>query len=157
MFHRCKTTTMEQRFLSKINKIEDGCWEWNAFKNNDGYGKIRVAGKTLARHRVAYELWKGEIPDGMCILHSCDNPPCCNPAHLSIGTRDENNKQRKERGRGRTNPHRGEACNSSKLTEQQVLEIRAINNMSQSAIARMYGITQSNVFNIVSRKSWSHI
>ena len=105
-----ENTKTTERFWSHVNldgktmlHVDgiDNCWAWKASSRNKGYGAFCypkggdiIQGRA---HRFSWELHFGEIPDGMCILHSCDNPPCCNPAHLSIGTRDENNKQAQEK------------------------------------------------------------
>lgn len=95
------------RFWSKVSIAgRDDCWPWIAAKGPDGYGRY-FTGKTADGRsvitlapRVAYQLANGSIPDGMHILHSCDNPPCCNPMHLRAGTAKENAREREERGRG---------------------------------------------------------
>lgn len=90
------------RLLSKaIRTSEEGCWLWVGVKNKDGYGYIRGSHRlpiTLA-HRASYQVFKGEIPDGYCVCHTCDNPSCINPNHLWIGTKAENNKDKVNKGR----------------------------------------------------------
>lgn len=76
----------------------DGCWEWKGFTNPKGYGIIAGSGQVLA-HRVSYRELVGPIPDGLCVLHRCDNPPCYNPAHLFLGTRADNNRDMRDKGR----------------------------------------------------------
>lgn len=85
----------------KINK-ETGCWEWQGHTYKNGYGVIKSFGQDVSAHRLSYELSKGKIPDGLCILHSCDNRKCINPSHLSVGTHQENMAQAKERCRFRS-------------------------------------------------------
>lgn len=77
---------------------ENMCWEWRGSLSK-GYGQIKVNGRPLRAHRMAYEVAKGDIPEGMHILHSCDNPKCCNPAHLRPGTHQENMDDMQARGR----------------------------------------------------------
>lgn len=91
--------TIEERFWSKVN-ITDllSCWEWTGFKNK-GYGQLEFRGKTQRAHRVVWMLIYGEIPDGLCVLHHCDNPSCCNPAHLFLGTMLDNNRDMIKKGR----------------------------------------------------------
>lgn len=86
------------RFWSKVKKSE-GCWEWQATLSNKGYGQFRVDGKLALSHRFAYELAKGPILKGLHILHSCDNPACVNPDHLSVGTRADNMQDMTSKGR----------------------------------------------------------
>lgn len=77
------------------------CLEWTGWTNNWGYGLIRIAYKVRLTHKVAYELKKGEIPDGMLVLHTCDNPPCLYEGHLFTGTQSDNMKDMHSKGRGR--------------------------------------------------------
>lgn len=85
------------------NRIERGaetsCWKWQGALVSTGYGQLRWFGRLTPAHRVAYELANGEIPEGLLIRHTCDNPPCCNPAHLLTGTPADNARDRTERGR----------------------------------------------------------
>lgn len=84
----------------KIDK-ETGCHLWTGCRNSFGYGLMRV-GKGLARaHRMAWEAKFGPIPEGMVVMHTCDNPPCCNPEHLKLGTHGDNNRDRVKKGRGK--------------------------------------------------------
>jgi hypothetical protein len=77
----------------------NSCWEWQRTRNNCGYGRVTVQGKKVLVHRLAYELWVGPIPRGLVVRHRCDNPACCNPAHLEVGTRRENTQDMMRRGR----------------------------------------------------------
>lgn len=90
----------ESRFTRKTDKRrQDQCWPWLGSKNYFGYGWFRLNGKTTKAHRVAWLLWRGKIPDGMCVLHECDNPSCVNPKHLWIGTKGDNNRDKALKGR----------------------------------------------------------
>lgn len=97
------TPTFEQRFWSKARKT-DGCWVWLAGKDKDGYGNFSVGQRATARpvraHRVAWELTHGSIPDGLFVLHECDNPPCVRPDHLFLGTNQNNMDDMVAKGRG---------------------------------------------------------
>lgn len=91
------------RFWAKVNRT-DGCWEWQASRNNYGYGLFHVGVGAAGRirssaHRFAYELAHGPIPKGLNVCHSCDNPPCCNPAHLFLGTQRDNVLDAARKGR----------------------------------------------------------
>lgn len=98
--------TLEQRLWEKVDRTGD-CWVWTAkTRSSFGYGMIRVGGtpgRLVSAHRVAWELTNGPIPDGLWVLHGCDNPPCCNPAHLHLGTRADNMREMSERGRAKGN------------------------------------------------------
>jgi hypothetical protein len=76
-----------------------GCWNWQRSKTGHGYGDARECGKGILIHRRAYELWKGNIPHGLFVCHKCDNPICCNPDHLFVGTRSDNMKDCAAKGR----------------------------------------------------------
>ena len=148
---------MEQRFLSKVNKT-DTCWLWTANKNEDGYGAFYFNKKDRKAHRVAYELWNGEIPADMCVRHTCDEPSCVNPAHLLVGTHTENMRDKVERGRQRTNPPLGENHKLSKITDDEVREIRVLRGFySQTELGKMYNISKSQVYRIYHKKNWKHI
>lgn len=146
-----------KRFWDKVKKGEpDECWEWIAGKNPSGYGKIQMKGDAVGAHRVSYELHHGAIPEGLMVLHSCDNPACVNPAHLRVGTPLDNMQDKMMRGRHRT------VCGmqqpTSKLTELQVMKIRMLRGIfTQRRLAEMFGITQENVHCVQVGKSWKHL
>lgn len=82
--------SLEERFYNRIKVTDSGCHEFIGFKNRHGYGQIGVGSKLKLTHRLAWELAFGLIPDGLWVLHKCDNPPCCNVDHLWLGTQAEN-------------------------------------------------------------------
>ena len=88
------------RFWSKV-EVTDDCWYWTGGTTLHGYGNAWMGGTNHRAHRVAYELAYGDIPDGYDVCHRCDTPPCCNPDHLWLGTRGENNTERDAKGRNR--------------------------------------------------------
>ena len=91
--------------LSTVERIDmnvdksSGCWVWQGYLNADNYGNIKVAGIMKKVHRVSWEVFNGPIPEGICVCHTCDNPPCVNPEHLFLGTRLDNMKDQQKKGR----------------------------------------------------------
>jgi len=155
-----------QRFWSKVRKGgPDECWEWIGAKHPDGYGFI-YAGPSYDKnvrftkvHRLSYEMHNGAIPDGLYVLHHCDNPSCVNPKHLYAGTQQQNVRDRAVRRRGKEHRQNGENNDNSKLTEK---DVKAIITMLQAGkrqgvIATAFGISQPYVSKIVHRKSWKHL
>lgn len=98
--HRSKKTLTE-RFWSKVNKgSPEDCWEWTGARLPWGYGRMQKNGHLVGSHCVAYELAYGSVPKGYFVLHKCDNPPCCNPSHLFLGTNQDNMNDMISKGRG---------------------------------------------------------
>ena len=161
-------------FWARVNKSSpDGCWTWAGALIN-GYGELRLRGisqSPVRAHRVAWELTRGPIPPGMCVLHKCDNRPCCNPGHLFLGTKQDNNADRDAKGRtasgdrsgARTHPERqprGERHGHAKLTSNEVVAIRnmcAAGGVSQRQVAAKFLMSQQQVSRIVQRKNWRHV
>lgn len=150
------------RFWSKVNKTEnaDVCWEWIACKDRSNYGVIRIDGKTVKAHRVAYELSYGKIPNGLGVLHRCDNPPCCNPTHLFVGNHAENMADMFAKGRRDNAKIRGSKQAFAKLNEQQVVAIRdeyAKGGITQKELAIKYGVSQPTIGDVIHKRWWKHI
>ena len=140
-----------------------GCWLWTGAyfwdsKRGNRYGKIYVKGKLCRAHRISWELYEGTIPDGLYVLHKCDNHACVNPAHLYLGTQAQNVLDTRDRGRmNHANACRGEKRPNAKLTVEQAFEVRALASsraMPQTKIAAMFGISQSVVGRIARGKAW---
>lgn len=131
-----------------------GCWLWGGSTTEGGYGRFRYNGKSCRAHRVAWELTNGPIPTGMEVMHSCDNPPCVNPRHLSLGTVKDNAEDRCRKGRSVN--LRGEAHGSSKLTAEQVAEIRKVGNTkTQRELGRLYGVDFGQIGRILRQECWN--
>jgi hypothetical protein len=148
----------ESRFWPKVEKT-DGCWLWSGFLNNKGYGSISLGGqggKIVFAHRFSYELHKGAIPDGLIVMHSCDNPRCVNPDHLSVGTHKDNTRDMLEKGRARGGSMRGEANPRALLNEDQVRYIRE-SKASHAALARELGVSAVLIGKIRRHELWSHV
>ena len=161
---RARRRPIAERFWPKVAK-GDGCWEWTGHRL-EGYGRITEGGdngKELGAHRVSWEIHFGPIPDGLSVLHHCDNPPCVRPNHLFLGTTRDNAKDMGAKGRAgiQRHPHlyRGTAKGSSKLTEEAVREIRklGLTDMTQRAIARRFHVTPSVICEVLKRRAWAHV
>lgn len=144
---------LKATLFNRSRLAENGCWEWVGGKGAGGYGCFSVNGKNQKAHRVSYEAYKGKIPKGMVVRHSCDNPACINPDHLNIGTQRDNVADRELRKRRDV---KGERVGTSKLTESEVLEIKA-SDESSSVLAERYGVYKTNIWAIRSGKSWKHL
>jgi hypothetical protein len=109
----------DERFWSKVNRsAADACWTWKGrVTEKNKYGRASVNGKKIPAHRVAFALANGAIPDGLYVLHRCDNPPCCNPAHLFLGTYKDNIDDMDAKGRRVNNPPLGSNHGCAKIDE----------------------------------------
>ena len=94
-----QTKQNSKSLFEKINITPSGCWKWQGAVDSHGYGRTRYNGKLTSAHRAAYEYMHKEIPEGMHVLHRCDNPPCINPAHLFLGTHQDNMDDMAAKGR----------------------------------------------------------
>lgn len=112
-----------ESFWARVDKNRE-CWEWTGSRMPSGYGRIAFNGRQEYTHRLAYELTNGPIPDGMCVCHTCDNPPCCNPAHLWLGTMTDNIADR--HAKGRTARHSRVFHGATKIPQSAVEEIRRL-------------------------------
>lgn len=139
--------------IENTQHSENECWEWQrSVWGNNGYGCAYFQGRHYSAHRLSFAAFVGEIPDHLIVRHSCDNPLCCNPAHLSLGTMKDNARDRDERGRSA--PHDGENNGASKITESIARQIFESSG-SQRFIAHQFGVSQRTVWRIKNRKSWS--
>lgn len=135
-----------------IPEPNSGCWLWLGARAPKGYGSCRHRRRTRAAHHVAYELHRGPITPGLHVLHSCDNPPCVNPAHLFLGTPMDNTRDMMRKGRHRCLPLTGERHGMTRLTTKQVGEIRSLYPaLSHRQIAERVGASSSQVGKIIRR------
>jgi len=151
--------SLKERLYIRL-KREGNCWVWTGakMKNRGGYGAIRIGNKTVPTHRLSWEIHYGPIPEGKYVLHHCDNPPCVRPEHLFLGTQQDNIRDAIAKHRFfHDNYAQGEKIGSAKLTESQVLEIRASNERSSLKLARIYGVHKSTIKRIRNRTLWKHI
>lgn len=146
-----------ERFQEKVlQKNDRGCAEWNGSKYPSGYGSFWFEGRVQVASRVAWLLFRGPIPDGLWVLHECDNPPCVNPDHLFLGTRQDNVDDMDSKGRRASLP--GELNPKSKLTAKDVVAIRELSGTkSQRELAAKYGVTKTAIRLIQQGKNWSHV
>lgn len=162
-----KKSTPES-FWEKVRKgiNENDCWLWTKSKSDDGYGKCVFIGEQLS-HRISYKLTFGEIPDGKCVLHKCDNRLCVNPRHLFLGTRIDNNKDRDLKNRtargdrhgSRTMPEarpKGEKHSRSKLTNEQVRQIRNMyksGRYSHRQLSEIFSVFHTTIGSVIRRET----
>lgn len=149
---------IQERFAKKYQIAKSGCYVWLNAKFKSGYGQFGVRGKSKLAHRIAWEIANGAIPDGLCVLHKCDNPGCVNPDHLFLGTQKDNVRDMVDKKR--YSKRTGESGGLAKLKEAQVLEIReryAAGGISQAVLGKQYGVCQSNIAAIVSGETWTEI
>lgn len=137
----------------------DECWPWKGNTNKTGYGYMSVHDRNELSHRVSYELHNGPIPDGLWVLHRCDNPPCCNPYHLFLGTDADNVADMMAKGRHGYTGSRGESNAFAKLTEADVALIRALysQGMERREIGEQFDVAQNTVNRVIRRESWRHV
>lgn len=146
------------RFWSKVDIRSPGeCWLWQAGRNANGYGNFKIASyENVTSSRMALISDKREEPHGLHVLHHCDNPPCCNPAHLYFGTAQQNIADKVNRGRARTGDQSGASNGAAKLTDEQVeLIVRRLRKgWNNKQIAADLPVTHSTVSLIRLGKMW---
>jgi hypothetical protein len=146
---------LSKRFWRDVQKgVEDDCWLWVGCREKKGYGSFELQYKHYKSHQVSFFLHNGYWASPM-VLHSCDNPPCCNPKHLREGDVVANAHDAHERNRFA----KGSKSSNAKLIESQVIIIkrRIRNGDPLSAIAKDYGVNYMTIFDIRRERCWSHI
>jgi hypothetical protein len=169
---KTKPHSTPDRFWAQLNKQGPvpahrpdlgPCWVWTGDLTDSGYGTLTYQCKRWRAHRLAYTLTNGALPPTMQVCHHCDNPPCCNPAHLYPGTHTDNMRDRTARGRYRVNGGGaavGQRHWSAKLTDEDIRVIRtryAAGAVTQRQLAADYGVAQSQIMRAVTGRSWKHI
>tara|TARA_R110000796_G_scaffold14526_6_gene47528 strand:+ start:1099 stop:1572 length:474 start_codon:yes stop_codon:yes gene_type:complete len=132
-----------------------GCWEWQAFRDRGGYGKMSVGSRVMKAHRVSFALTFGPFDSDLLVCHDCDNRSCVNPDHLFLGTPADNSADMKSKGR----QAKGEANGRSKLTEADIPAIMAqhATGATMRAIARDFGVSHAVISSIIRGESWTHV
>lgn len=152
---RADARTRFWRFVEK--RGPDECWEWAGGRNKNKYGVFGLGaasdGRTTA-HRYSYILHCGEVPQGMIVMHTCDNPPCCNPRHLRLGTHAENTADMHEKNRA--NRPRGLESSQAKLDDEKVRFIRA-SPLSTRKLAELLGVGPTTIRGVRNGRVWSHV
>lgn len=134
---------------------DNGCWEVVSHKKHcRGYPAIYYKKRQVQLSRVAWELHNGEVPNDLCILHKCDNRKCINPRHLFLGTKGDNARDMKEKGRSLY----GERHNKAQLTEMQVVDIvRRLGSETRTELAVEYGVKRNVINKIAAGTTWKHV
>lgn len=144
-------------FYDQIDqKAFNECWEWRGVTNGFKYGRFIFYGKNFGSHRIAYMFQKGMLPNGLFVCHKCDNPICCNPDHLFIGTNSENIADCVSKGR----QVRGEKAPRAVLSNSDVLEIRKEYKKGKTSyknLGKKYGVRNAAIYKIINRRTWKHL
>ena len=144
------------RFWKKVEiKEADECWVWTAYTNDKGYGRLTVNRSVLRAHRVSLAWATNHSLTGLVVMHTCDNPPCCNPAHLRIGTVEDNNRDCLDKGRKMAPA--GEEHSGAKLTENDVKLIRASPVSQRKALSVEFNLRHSYIREIQIGRTWRHV
>jgi hypothetical protein len=143
---------------------ESQCWKWTGCTHKNGYGFFswRHLGRQyrVGAHQFSWLIHRGEIPRGLCVCHSCDNRACVNPDHLWVGTPKENTADMIAKGRMRVGDHKGSKNGRAKLTESQVLEIRAkfkSHVVTAKMLAKEFRVNKQVIDKIMQRGTWNHL
>lgn len=159
------TSPALHRFWKKVDKngpvhpIHGQCWVWLGSTSHNGYGQFMINHSGIRPHRYSYEVHVGPIPNGLDIMHKCDNRLCVNPDHLGVGTKKDNITDKVSKGR---HAH-GETISTAKLTNEQVYEIRRRYNRTSyhksnvAELAKEFNVNRNCIIAIVNRETWNHL
>jgi len=152
-----RSLSFVERFLLKVKIVPEGCWLWQGYRQSDGYGRVKKGVGHVSAARVSYEMAHGPAPEGMWILHHCDNPPCVRPSHLFLGTRADNTADKMRKGREARGERMGRRV---KLNTEKVIAIRMQYETGRANLVhlgRLYGVHPVTILRICQRKLWKHI
>jgi hypothetical protein len=150
---------MRERFWSKVD-CSGECWLWTgATSGRNNYGYFGYGKRVRRAHRVAFEMERGPIPNGLIVCHACDTPKCVRPSHLFLGTPADNTRDMVQKGRARGGVFRGEAHPTHKLTAADVLRIREAigSGRGHAAVARDFGVSRGAIRAIATGQTWQHV
>lgn len=150
------------RIAERVIVAPSGCWLWTGPTVGAGYGRISRSGKNCLVHRLVYELCRGEVSLGVEVCHDCpagDNPACCNPSHLFLGTHADNMRDSEAKGRNSHPGQKGEEKSQAKLTDDAVRAIRKRFAAGESgrALAEEFNVSRPAISEVVNRKKWAHV
>lgn len=155
-------TSVFERFV-KFTRYENGCWIWTGARRTSGYGVFKLNGKAESAHRVSYKLFKGDIPPGVFVCHTCDNPICVNPDHLFLGTASDNMMDAQSKGRlvipEGIRFKKGHIPNFTTITKEQAVQVKLMikKGMRNKDISEITGINYQTIVDIKRGKSFRNI
>jgi len=159
-----KGKSVVDRFWEKVDRfgpvhptLQSRCWNWSGGKNTTGYGQFWFEVDHILVHRLSW-IWRfGDVPDGLYVLHRCDNRACVRSDHLFLGTYKDNAQDREAKGRGAD--RKGEKHGRALLSETDVIDIytRCKNGERQIDVAASYGVAQITISNIMTKRHWRHV
>lgn len=166
-----KSELVKTRFYKQAMIMDSGCIEWQGSISQAGYGQISIDCKSVLVHRLSWNIFNGKIPKGLFICHKCDNPKCCNPDHLFLGTPKDNMQDAWAKGRmgtpksmqemslGIKDHIKGEKHSGSKLKEKHVREILVLNGLGvkDKELGVKFGVSHSTINDVIHNRTWKHI